>query len=202
MIKVTDNFLTEEEFKNINLIYDPKFIPWSFQSVVHDTEFIGDIIDNWQLSYMILPDCIFYNCLMPLFDKMDMDVHFRVKLNLNPKAPAIREHGYHIDIPVPSKTAIFYLNTNNGYTKFETGEKVESVANRLVTFPSNLKHTGTTCTDVKGRLVLNVNYAPKNQAELAENNMAPFQIVDSIPDDAKVGLRDLPPKQENLTTTK
>ena len=181
MIEVTDNFLTEEEFKNINLIYDPKFIPWSFQSVVHDTEFIGDIIDNWQLSYMIIPDCIFYNCLMPLFDKMDMDVHFRVKMNLNPRMSVIKEHGYHIDIPVPSKTAIFYINTNNGYTKFETGEKVESVANRIVTFPSNVKHTGTTCTDTKGRMVLNINYAPKNQAELAENDMSPLQIVENIP---------------------
>ena len=202
MITVTDNFLTEEEFKNIINIYHPKFIPWSFQDVVHDTEFIGDPIDNWQLSYMVLPDCIFYNCLMPLFDKMDMDVHFRVKLNLNPRTSAVTEHGYHIDIPVPSKTAIFYLNTNDGYTKFETGEKVESVANRLVVFPSNIKHTGTTCTNNKARLVLNINYAPKNSAELTENDMAPFQIVEYIPDSAKVCLSDLPQKQENLATTK
>ena len=54
------------------------------------------------------------------------------------------------------------MNTNNGYTKFETGEKVESVANRLVTFPNNMMHTGTTCTDEQYRCVMNIDYI-KNQ---------------------------------------
>jgi len=51
-----------------------------------------------------------------------------------------------------------YVNTNNGYTKFEDGTKVESVANRLVTFPANMKHKGTSCTDEKIRVVINFNY--------------------------------------------
>ena len=55
-------------------------------------------------------------------------------------------------------TSIFYINTNNGYTKFENGEKVESVANRMVTFSTNLKHTGTSCTDERTRVVINFNY--------------------------------------------
>ena len=55
-------------------------------------------------------------------------------------------------------TSIFYVNTNNGYTKFEDGTKVESVANRMITFPSNMKHTGTSCTDEKKRIVINFNY--------------------------------------------
>ena len=91
--------------------------------------------------------------------------HFRLKINLNPKAHKVFEHGYHIDINIPSKTAIFYLNTNDGYTAFETGEKVESVANRLVVFDSNIKHTGTTCTNQKARLVLNINYKSKSDID-------------------------------------
>ena len=55
-------------------------------------------------------------------------------------------------------TSIFYINTNNGYTIFEDGTKVESVANRLLTFPTNMKHTGTSCTDEKTRIVINFNY--------------------------------------------
>ena len=30
--------------------------------------------------------------------------------------------------------------------------------NRLVIFPANVKHTGTTCTDKDERIVLNINY--------------------------------------------
>ena len=70
-------------------------------------------------------------------------------------------------IPVPDEklkqwtTSIFYVNTNNGYTKFEDGTKVESVANRMVTFPTNMKHTGTSCTDEKMRIVINFTYFEK-----------------------------------------
>ena len=55
-------------------------------------------------------------------------------------------------------TSIFYVNTNNGYTKFEDGTKVESVANRMLTFPANMKHIGTSCTDEQTRVVINFNY--------------------------------------------
>jgi hypothetical protein len=50
------------------------------------------------------------------------------------------------------------MNTCNGYTLFEDGTKVESVANRIVTFPNSMKHTGTTTTDSEYRMVINFNY--------------------------------------------
>ena len=64
----------------------------------------------------------------------------------------------HIEQSVECTTAIYYVNTNNGYTEFEDGSRVESIENRLVTFPSYMKHTGTTCTDQKRRIVINFNY--------------------------------------------
>ena len=60
------------------------------------------------------------------------------------------------------QTAIFYLNTNNGYTKFQdnTIQDVNSVANRLITFDGSLQHAGCSCTDQNVRVVLNINYIP------------------------------------------
>ena len=55
-------------------------------------------------------------------------------------------------------TAIFYINSNDGYTEFEDGTKVESVANRWVSFPEEMKHRGTSCTDERVRVVINFNY--------------------------------------------
>ena len=46
----------------------------------------------------------------------------------------------------------------NGYTIFEDGAKVESVANRMITFPANVKHKGTSCSDEKTRVNINFNY--------------------------------------------
>ena len=55
-------------------------------------------------------------------------------------------------------TSIFYLNTNNGYTYFEDGSKVKSIANRFVIFPCYMSHGGASCTDNDNRVVLNINY--------------------------------------------
>ena len=55
-------------------------------------------------------------------------------------------------------TAIYYLNTNNGYTKFKKGGKVKSVENRMVVFDSTFEHAAVTSTNVDRRLVVNFNY--------------------------------------------
>ena len=78
----------------------------------------------------------------------------------------IIEHGLHTDLPKPDskvKTAILYLNTNNGYTKFENGEIVGSVENRLVLFDGNMQHAGTTCSDKRYRAVFNLNFEVDNE---------------------------------------
>ena len=72
--------------------------------------------------------------------------------------------GWHYDMVTKdvawsdTKSAIFYINTNNGYTKYEDGNKVASVENRLVIAPNNLMHTNVSQTDIKNRVVINLNY--------------------------------------------
>ena len=79
----------------------------------------------------------------------------------------IAESDFHSDLKefIPDEdrlsqwtTAIFYINTNNGYTKLSDGTIVESKSNRLLTMSSNIEHLGTTCTDQKRRVVINLNY--------------------------------------------
>ena len=66
---------------------------------------------------------------------------------------------YHHDYD-DMKTAVFYINTNNGYTEFENGVRVNSVANRVCIFDSHLKHRGTTHSEGSNqRIVVNFNYA-------------------------------------------
>tara|TARA_B100000424_G_C22751246_1_gene405913 strand:- start:64 stop:657 length:594 start_codon:yes stop_codon:yes gene_type:complete len=58
------------------------------------------------------------------------------------------------------KTAVYYLNTNNGGTKFhdKDGPFVQSKANTLVKFPTSYQHAGVWCTNAKLRYALNMNY--------------------------------------------
>ena len=96
---------------------------------------------------------------------MKSTVLLRIKANLRTRTSKINETPFHVDLQFLSEeklkhwtTAIFYVNTNNGYTEFEDGTKVESVANRMVTFPSNTRHRGTSCTDKNMRVIINFNY--------------------------------------------
>ncbi len=68
------------------------------------------------------------------------------------------EHGYHLDNQSSTLAAIYYINTNDGYTNFKEGGKINSVANRLVLFNTDEYHTGATCTDEKVRVLINFNY--------------------------------------------
>ena len=46
----------------------------------------------------------------------------------------------------------------DGFTDFETGERVESVKNRLLLFDGSIPHSSSTPTNTKERLLLSVTY--------------------------------------------
>lgn len=155
MIEIIDDFLTNDEFNQIyNLVSDLEF-PWFFGVVTNQSK-------HCQFTHCFYQNdepLAYFKYVRFLRSKLQMRSLVRIKVNINPWTENLVEHtdSWHIDYP-DITTAILYLNTNNGYTMFETGEKVDSVRNRLVKFDSNIKHTGTTCTDEPGRLVLNINY--------------------------------------------
>ena len=81
----------------------------------------------------------------------------RIKANLNPPTEKIVESAYHKDQNFKCKTAIYYVNNNNGYTLIGK-EKILSKENRIVLFDSDVKHLGTNSTNCNNRMVINFNY--------------------------------------------
>tara|TARA_X000000368_G_C23019696_1_gene707393 strand:+ start:1339 stop:1842 length:504 start_codon:yes stop_codon:yes gene_type:complete len=166
MIEFTDNFLEDKIFSDLERRFCSDYVEWHYNPfVVFDNE--KDSLDNHQFTCTAYrdgsPQNEHYNAILPLFDKLEVKVPLRVKINLQTVTSEIVERKFHTDMggilgDTAYKTAIFYLNTNNGYTEFETGLKLESVANRCVIFDGNISHRGTTCTDQKTRIVLNINY--------------------------------------------
>mgnify|MGYP000234622155 CR=1 FL=1 len=93
-----------------------------------------------------------------LMTKVEAKKCTRIKANLTFKTPTIEVTAFHNDYD-DIKTAVFYINTNNGYTEFESGVRVSSVENRVCIFDSNLKHRGTTHSEGgHQRIVVNFNY--------------------------------------------
>jgi len=158
-MKIIDNFLNLDDFNTLKQTVIGRGFPW-FYSKVLSTLPEGQY--NYQFIHVFYTDFApnsnyFDSILPPIIAKLDPKALIRVKANLQPVSDKIVENGMHSDVD-DATTAILYLNTNNGYTKFKTGEKIESLENRIVIFDSNLEHTGTTCTDAVNRLVLNINY--------------------------------------------
>jgi len=168
-MKIIDNFLGDEYLQPIIERVSGSWFPWYWSEVLDERNFLEDLKYNFQLGHTLFRDNTFTNqefhLFLPLLDRLNIKSLHRIKLNLTPITSKIIEQGYHIDNEFSDHTtAVFYLNTNNGYTKFQsTGEKVYSVKNRLVTFPSSAYHTGTTCTDSSRRLVLNINYVQETE---------------------------------------
>ena len=181
-MEIIDNFLSEYEFNELRNDITGKRFPWFLTQVIEYDEETGthfgvgelndgslcDLEDNYQFSSLLYafddgtgnpmkgPR---FEVSLPLIKALKMNKVIHIKANLTVKTPKIIEHGYHTDHPYyPAKTAVYYINSNDGYTKFETGEIVESVANRVVIFDSSIRHTGTTCTDKFSRTVINMNW--------------------------------------------
>jgi hypothetical protein len=165
-MKVIDNFLEREDFLKIQQSMLSKDFPWYFQHGINKLD-TNKNINDYQFTHVFYMDngsrSHMLDMLEPLMSKLKIGAIIKIKANLLTRTPRIIKHGFHIDYYhhtklKDGKTAVFYLNTNNGYTLFENNKKVMSVANRMVLFNLNTPHSGTTSSDSKRRVVLNFNY--------------------------------------------
>jgi len=167
-IKIIDNFLPTDIFKEFkNIFFDYQF-PWYFGDFsVHE----GDDFPRFgHIVYMDMePKSFVWESIKEIIIgslklKRNQSI-LRIKANATPRTSIIEKTELHYDIfsfeenvVRPHNVAIIYLNSNDGYTFFEDGAKIESIENRCIIFPGNLKHAGTTCTNAPLRTVLNINY--------------------------------------------
>ena len=164
-MKIIDNFLEEKEFKKIQHTMMGVNFPWYYHE---HSSYKGDGFS--QLTY------IFYNfevpaksagafsvtdvgleLLYPILKKLKAVALVRIKANLT--FPNKEKPFMHTDFKFKGlKTAIYYLNTNNGGTKIKN-KVVQSIENRMVIMSSNTSHATVRHTDTAiGRFVINFNY--------------------------------------------
>jgi hypothetical protein len=171
-MQIIDDFLTEEEFVFLRSIFLGKEISWTYSATkakMPDTpEEKNEEFYNQQYVHTLyslhngvagtVSDKLRF--IAPILDKIKPSVLLRAKVNSTFPTPEIYQYAFHVDqyLDVPFKTAVYYLNTNNGLTVFADGTEVETVANRLVVFDGKELHTGTSATDCKRRVVLNLNW--------------------------------------------
>jgi hypothetical protein len=164
---IVDNFLPQHDFDQLlNVIGGEDFV-WYYGIVVFDEDLNREQklaqYYNFQFTHLFYNNfnqtSSFFPALNKLLEKINPKSILRIKANLSTRTPEIIEYGYHIDFSDVT-TCVYYINDNDGYTKFKDGTIVNSKANRAVFFNSNLWHTGTSCTDEERRMAINLNFLP------------------------------------------
>ena len=166
-MEIIDNFVSENIWRPLKESICSDSFPWYYNE---HSAYEGDGIP--QLTHTIWdtekgPMSDLHTHLLPVIQCFQMagrlqPVIARIKMNLDMKTENPIQSAFHQDL-VPSvttknrRTAILYVNTNNGCTKFHTKESVKSIENRCVIFDSDVEHCGVTSTNDR-RIVINFNY--------------------------------------------
>ena len=173
-IKIVDQYLNPKDHEQLQSIMLQREFPWTLAQKTGDMDMDGKSSDplntqlnHWFVDFRNAHYSPFFKYVLPIVNQQRIIGISRIKANLQLCTEKPIESDYHVDlslrygiadIPEPHPTnIIYYVNTNNGYTEFETGEKVESVANRAVIFPNSVRHRGVSQTDTHYRTVINLN---------------------------------------------
>ena len=164
-MKVVDNFLPKDEFDILREHLESSSFPWYWNnhSVGNDgiTQFFHAFMDREGIN----SDYFSLLTSTSIFPRLDAKGLVKCKANLNYPTIENQTGVFHTDFNDTQNkdiiTSILYINTNNGGTKFEDGTKIESVANRMVTFDCSKKHASVSCTNQDRRILINFNYYNK-----------------------------------------
>jgi hypothetical protein len=168
--KIIDNFLEDHVAKRIHDVTHCSEFPWYFHDVIaHSNEEKSK--DRFQFVHTLKSNKFgttssYYDQLcLPIIDKLKLNFKdvLRSKVNMslysgnNPF-----KSGFHVDNDGPHKVALYYINSNNGYTEFESGETIQCVKNRMVIFDGSIEHRAVKQTNNKTRIAINTNYVRSN----------------------------------------
>lgn len=165
-MQIIDDFLDQRTFNSIRNFMLSEEFPWSYIDVKVQHQDSDDELShlyNTQMCHLFYADfkpfTQYFDLIAPLVAKIDPVAILKIKANLTFRTHRPIISSWHTDNQERSATtAIYYLNSNNGQTIFKNGDKFDSVENRLLVFPSNLEHTGSTSSDTDYRAVINLNY--------------------------------------------
>lgn len=156
------DFLQQYEADRVEQILTNPEFPWYLNRILYKVLIAPEY--NYQMNHSFYLHDTYNSPYKELIDifryKLNWVTLVKCRANLIFRTDKIVQHGWHTDFNDPRMTtALYYVNTNNGYTIFEdTKEKHMSIKNKFIEFPTLQSHAGTTCTDAPYRICINFNY--------------------------------------------
>jgi hypothetical protein len=169
-MKVVEDFLPDEMFRELSFWLCGGEIAWYFSSnIANEGEensmnsyftHTAYLNDEWRsnLGGDILRRLVDEIKDQTVDTEWEIKSLLRIKANLYSRTENLQSHDKHFDFPFSHKAILFYVNDNDGYTDFDTGERIKSQSNRMVFFDGSTLHNSTNCTNDKCRVSLGINY--------------------------------------------
>lgn len=158
-MKIIENFIDNKNIVNdIQSTLLSNTFPYFYNDHTSKPNDKSDFLFGHMLFYDEDVQSSYYNkILSPILGRLNYDYLLRAKINCYTKKDTHIETGMHVDMEDNHFVALYSVNTNNGYTLFEDGTKVQSVANQLVIFDGQLKHCSVSQTDKNLRININID---------------------------------------------
>jgi hypothetical protein len=157
--KIIDNFLNKEEFEKIKDIVTGVSFPWFYQKQINPGHAPTDKTCYFtHMAFNQSSNSFFFEHCSVFTKKLKVKSYLRIKLNCFPSTEKIRINELHQDFEFKHKAALYYINTNDGFTLLSNNIKIESIENRMLLFEAHKLHSSTTCTNQKARFNININY--------------------------------------------
>jgi len=166
-VQIFNNFLDQEVFLEIKKFIMSPRCQWRYVNYIahkdgrdndNDGYFVHSFKDCHPQTFEDrYPESPHFPLIAKILDKIQYQNILRIRSSLYPRRDVQKPDPFHIDYNFPHRVCIFYVNTNNGYTMFESGEKIPSVENQLATFDGSEKHCSVVQTDTPARYIVNIN---------------------------------------------
>ena len=158
--KVIKNFLDKDIFLKIQKELFSTNFSWFWQNYQHDKVWHKSIYThNFYIKNRPYSD-FFEPMIRPIIEKLNCNMLSDVRANCSLIDTKRQYSDFHTDRRYKCKSAIFYMNTCNGYTVLGEKEKIKikCVENSMLIFDSQIKHSAASQTDKERRIVININY--------------------------------------------
>jgi hypothetical protein len=157
--EIKKNFLPKIEFNNLKDLLMSNNFPWFRADTINYNQKDKDKTCYFyhNVHHELIPST-FFGHFVPLLSQIKMKSLIRMKANCYPSSKELITHEAHKDFQFEHKGAIFYINSNDGFTVLEDETKIPSIENTLLLFDSSKNHSSTTCTNDKARINININY--------------------------------------------
>ena len=155
-LNVINNFLDNDEFWKINKTVTANNFPWFLE----DESFYHHLIkpldnDKYENSFFISL------VLNKITEKIKPKKILKAYLNLTSKTNKVNEIDKQrepINLNNRSYVGFFFINTCNGKIEISGGNEIDTVENRLVTFPINTAYFHSSHTDEQYKIFLKIVY--------------------------------------------